>query len=176
MRKGNKDWCKEFMKKIFAVILLNFSIVTLVSADDDISISGFSILKNTDKAMTLRFRGEKEFIISKARFKSESDARSFCRMHKSALDTDFSVLMMAMSGAADLDRFIEKSITFKFNSNSSGIWSWSGKSNNGITMMFDGRGTSTHEVAVLKLNATVGFEVELPAVCSKSLFKQDFIK
>jgi len=141
-----------------------------------LQMTGFSVIKRAADALTLKHHSGTVFTISKARFKNQNSARKFCAYHNSRLDNDFGALLFAMSGAATVNKFIDNSISFKFNTRNgktSGIWFWSGKGNNMVTLMYDGRGTASEEVDATQMSQALRvatrnphFEINLPAICS----------
>lgn len=126
-------------------VLAFFYVSTLLAGDlKDIEISGFKVLATTPSMMKLQFREEKPFIISKTKFASEKQAKSFCEENGLNLDVKGfdKALLLAMSGAANLNGEIEQAISFKLNDKNSGVAAWTG-SNDQIIVMWNGRGTST---------------------------------
>lgn len=153
-------------KKLIGLMTLCL-LSTTAFANDDIAITGFTITKNNPVAMELKFRDQLKLTISKKRFNNQKSAEAFCLSQKSKLDQDFSVLLIAMSGAANFNSFLNSAITFKVTKGSetrSGIWSWTGKDNK-IKVMLDGGGTQTDDLSPEEL-ATI-LKVELPAICSQ---------
>jgi hypothetical protein len=151
------------MKSVFGTFLLFVSMTSF--AGTELEMTGFRLIKNTSSAKTFHFHDKEEFIISKSRFKSTGEARQFCTDRKSKLDTEFNSLLIAMSGAATVDKFMNGAITFNFNKRS-GIWQWIGNSEN-IYLMIDGEGTRAHEVEVEELSRLT--KVTLSAICVRSL-------
>lgn len=138
------------IKKFAAGLLTFFYFSTLLAGDlKNIEISGFKSIETTQSMMKLKFRDQKPFIISKIKFSSEEQAKSFCKGNGLNLDTNGfdKTLLLAMSGAAILDVEIMKAIEFKLNDENSGIAAWTG-SNNQIRIMWNGRGTDTETVSI----------------------------
>jgi hypothetical protein len=151
------------MKRLFGAFILVASVSAF--AGNALEMTGFRVIKNTSSAKILTFQDKEEFIISKARFSSAGEARKFCKREKSKLDSELNSLLIAMSGAAEVDKFMNDSISFSFNKRT-GIWQWTGVNDN-IVIMIDGQGTRTHEVEVEELNRLT--KVALPAICVRPL-------
>lgn len=105
-------------------------------------------------------------IISKNRFTEQKSAEAFCASMGSSLDTKFKALLIAMSGAAKVDKFLNETISFNYkngNKTASGIWEWSGK-NNTISIMMDGQGAGIETAPVEELRQVMT-DLSLPAIC-----------
>jgi hypothetical protein len=153
----------KIMKSLLsAIILLSASSAFAASG---LEITGFRQIKNISAAKIYHFQDKEEFIISKNRFDNVDAARSFCKSMKSKLDTELSTLVIAMSGAAEADKFLNQSITFKIKKNS-GVWQWIGTNDN-VVLLIDGQGMRDQELSVDELSKIT--KVSLPAICVRSL-------
>lgn len=116
---------------------------------EDLEMSGFRAIKSNSSMMNLQYDDEKPFVISKAKFSSEEQAKSFCKKNNLKLDANGfdKVLLLAMSGAANLNDDIMEAITFKFNEENSGIATWTG-SNSQVMIMWDGRGSDSETAKI----------------------------
>ena len=146
-----------------------FTAATFISftafGQPDLEMTGFKVMENTSKVQVLNFQNSTEFRISKERFLNQQSAIQFCIGQKSKLDTKFNALLIAMSGAANVSSFLNESISFKIRE-TSGIWQWS-RLNDKVTVMLNGNGTVTEEIAIEDLNKVV--QISLPAICVKNL-------
>ncbi|MFV8258251.1 hypothetical protein ACNQKP_10605 [Bdellovibrio bacteriovorus] len=137
-------------KKVAAGVLTFFCFSTVLADDlKDLEISGFRAIKSNSSMMKLQYGDEKPFVISKVKFSSEEHAKSFCKKNKLKLDVNGfdKVLLLAMSGAANLNNEIMEAITFKLNEESSGIAAWTG-SNSQVMIMWDGRGSASETAKI----------------------------
>ena len=156
------------MKALLLLSLISFNLM----ASEEAGLSGFVTVKNNSKAMTLNFQDEMQFVISKAKFKSQNQAEKFCKDQKSALDTEFNSMLIAMSGATEENKFLDKSISIKITNPKdksdfvTGIAQWSGKDNT-IAMAKDGGGSEVGEVSIAEMSKYT--KAELPAICVKKL-------
>ena len=147
----------------FAVCALVFSLYASASLAGAIELTGFEIVKKSSQSMEINFQDEEKFVISKARFATESEATHFCQMNGAKLDTEFNALLFAMSGAANLNKFIKSAIVFKIDGGS-GIISWGGRGDDSVVLMVDGHGTETQVAPMSELRKHTAIK-NLHAIC-----------
>ena len=159
------------MKKLLFVLLLSTSLSSFAEIDI-LPTTGFTITQENEIQMDLQHHNGTKLILSKDSFVSEKDAENFCTDRNSKLDKSFTVLLLAMSGAATANKFISKFISFDFKGKS-GIFSWTGEGKNHILFMHDGGGSSSDEIHVDEVNRLIreitGNDSALfkaPALCS----------
>ena len=158
-------------KYVLALVLSFVTASAAMAEESDLEITGVQVLELNDSLMKLQFRDEDSFIISIEKFKSQADAESFCIKNGTKLDKDGidKVLLLAMSGAANVNPKIESAITFKLNEDTSGAWAWTG-SNNEVAVIQDGHGMEAESVPfaqILKAAKHLGNEsaAAVPAIC-----------
>lgn len=165
---------KFILAATFLTSILSFN--SQATSNDDVNnlafqMTGFEILSENNLELNLKHYSGLNLILSKASFESEKDASSFCEDRHTKLDSDFNVLLLAMSGAATQNKIIHDLITFDVEVEA-GIVSWSGQGNNKVQMMYNGRGTYVDEVSINELNAAIkhikkdeSATFKVPAVC-----------
>lgn len=123
------------------------------SENQNLESTGFKILERNDSFSKIQFRSEKPIVISKTKFSSIEEAKSFCRDHKLQLQKDGidTALLIAMSGAANLDSELKSAISI----GDIGIWAWQG-SEDALLLIENGRGTSTELVAAAPIREALG--------------------
>jgi hypothetical protein len=126
----------------------------------------------TRKGAEFYRQSERDLAISKKAFSKRSEAESFCRSLGLELANVDHILQIVMSGAGDADPFLVQSLSFAFNSKTSGVWTWlsdsdlveAKKSTQGhaqpdLILFFDGGGMSSefHAFSVLNRVKLDGF-------------------
>ncbi len=150
------------MKPIALALALISSLTASVSLGSDaLETTGFQMEQDGLYATTWNFRDQVTLIISKRGFKTEKAAKEFCKSYNSELDTEFSALTIAMSGAALHSKVLEKAISWKI-MDRSGIWQWVGKDQK-ILVLTDGQGLQEELISERHLSK-VAIE-GVPAIC-----------
>ncbi len=111
------------------------------------------------------------FVISKAKFTSHDQAKSFCKAHKLPMSTMMEIMVFNMATEGKVS-YIKIGTTFEFKEGSeSGVWLWlpEKKPNADVMMMHDSGETDAQTVSFesLKPKLLQAKIAGLPAVCGK---------
>ncbi len=154
-----------FIRSRFVLVLvLLLSVSGARAADSDsvaLEMTGFRMEQDGLHATTWSFRDQLKLIISKKRFMTEKAAQEFCKSYRSTLDTEFSALLIAMSGASSQSKVLHESISWKIQDRS-GIWQWVGKDRQ-ILVLTDGEGMREEVISEKQLTKLAPEGV--PAIC-----------
>lgn len=165
------------MKKLLIGLTFFTSVLSFSAEKVDqlaFEMTGFKITLENNTELKLEHVSGLKLVMSKKSFSSEEAASRFCKIHGSKLDTDFNVLVLAMSGAALQNEIILDLITFDIKVET-GIMSWSGKGNNKVQMMYDGKGGDGDEISIDVINKRLkkitndqSINFKVPAICKEN--------
>ena len=157
---------------------------TVTARDITLEMLGIRVTKDNSKELAFTYSSGLSFILSKKKFETEKEAMDFCDKRNMKLDTDFRVLLLAMTGASSANSTIHELISIDIpNVSTTGIVSWMGDGAGTVGFMYDGRGMSMDKVSIDQINAALqeledDFDKDpeddevarfkLPAVCVKS--------
>lgn len=158
-----------------AFMALPSSFAISQEAWNPLAMSGFERLPDTSTSIVFRFRDEIGYIISKAGFKNALEARSFCANLGLTLGEIEEVLLLGMSGAANVDADLRAAL----NADGSELMMWiperfaSAPEIKGADVIVIGPGMSTRFAELSKVNFMLSKsgvpEIALRAICAKKL-------
>ena len=173
----NRSSLFSFARYVLALGLLT-SIAPAFAAEESqtLAMAGIKILEKTESAIRLQFREETPVLISKKKFSSIHEAQDFCTQHQltlqdNAIDT---ALVIAMSGAANIDQDLKAAIIFEIQHGDRnievGLLVWQGPKDQ-LLLMANGSGTSVETLDAKELREALQTDdkpAELAAAfCSK---------
>lgn len=149
--------------KILFIFLLSTQFLYAQEADHKLKQTN---LKAQDGAYYSSKAGA-SFVISKQKFTSHAEAKSFCTKHLMPMAGEFELLALAMMGINN-EEDLMKSIGFKFETptgKASGIWTWSNEivEGNDVVIFQDGKGTSTQFVKSAELKPAME-KMKIPGI------------
>ena len=146
------------MKNFLVALVLSVIIIYFESAA--FAQSGFKKINDDAKSYQYTFRENASFIISKNGLSTKQAAIGFCSQYAgSHLAHGDEILLIAMSGAANLDETLKKSISLTINDDLHGIIGWistqeleTAEEGKDIFLMVDGHGTDTETENLAEMN------------------------
>lgn len=155
--------------KFLAFALLGLNLLSNAAlAQTALDLAGFEVKSNNLKLMKLNYGDESEYIISKEKFKDAESAKKFCSTQGSTLSSVDGLFLLAMSGAMNSDRFLEKAFAFKISNKgevATGLWTWDASGD--VLSVIDGDGGAVVRAPINEIGKM--FKVRIPALCVKSL-------
>lgn len=162
------------MKRLMMMLILVLG--STANANDALEITGFTKGKEDASKRTYVFHGETEYTISKNSFFKRSEAEKFCREHNANLASFVDVMVVAMSGAGNVDSDLKDAVYYKPKKAPAGmLLAWTElapEEGQDVEYMVDGRGTSTDTASFAEIHAGLlksGVSFGLRAVCTRKL-------